>query len=76
MGVLCLLAGIAAYFLPETVNRNLPQTLEEVESAEENNKKFWSRKKHKYEEEIKAENPVDNNANGDEVDGLLKVPRL
>mgnify|MGYP001800353446 FL=1 len=60
MGVLCLLAGIAAFFLPETLNRNLPQTLEEVESAEENNKTCWCREKHNNEEEMKDEIAVDN----------------
>ncbi|XP_035223452.1 organic cation transporter protein-like [Stegodyphus dumicola] len=46
IGIICLAAGIAASFLPETLNENLPQTITDAERFGRKQKFFsWNRRK-------------------------------
>lgn len=40
MGAVCVIAGIGAAFLPETLNENLPQTIEDGEEFGKDQKFF------------------------------------
>ena len=75
MGIMCLAAGCAAYFLPETLNRNMPQTLEEVETMQGNSDGLCTRKKKFDAERVKDEVQVEN-AKEEEKDGLLETSRV
>ncbi|KFM65311.1 Organic cation transporter 1, partial [Stegodyphus mimosarum] len=46
IGIICLAAGLAASFLPETLNENLPQTITDAENFGRKQKFFsWNRRK-------------------------------
>lgn len=75
MGIMCLAAGGAAYFLPETLNCNMPQTLEEVETMEENFGLFCNGRKQRGADTAKDKSLVED-AKKEEKDGLLETTKV
>lgn len=44
-GSLSLIAGVAAYFVPETLNKNLPETIQQLEQEARNRRKSQKQNK-------------------------------
>lgn len=57
IGTVALSAGVEATFLPETLNENLPQTIEDGENFGRG-RKYWRFAKTKAKKEIKMTLPI------------------